>query len=144
MPVKLYGRSHPGPKTLQRFALVSSNVPLVLDVHSRASGGTMSAMSAESLHLTPPPWTSARLPGARSHNKGKVFPPRATHQANPYPPPPLPSYLACHLHTFLASSCRRTTNAIIGALLSFCHADFQLLITPLVLPWLDTGRLSNS
>ena len=41
----------------------------------------------ESLHLTPPPWTSARLPGAGSHNKEKVLPPRTTHQANPCPLP---------------------------------------------------------
>ena len=106
------------------------------------------------------PWTSARLPGAGSHNELKVRSRASSgtisaisaryllyglHTRQTLAPSPSSSfYLACHLHTFLASSCRRTTNAITGAPLSFCHAEFQLLITPLVLPWLDTGRLSNS
>ena len=77
--------------------------------------------------------------------KSKVSSPRAMHQANPCPLPllllPIP-HATC-IRSLLVV-CRRTTNAITGALLSFCHAEFQLLITPLVFPWFDTGRLSNS
>ena len=67
----------------------------------------MSAMSAESLHLTPPPWASARLPGAGSHNKEKARmpaaraqPPGAPHTAKstltaPSPPSPLRHAVKC-------------------------------------------------
>jgi hypothetical protein len=67
----------------------------------------MSAMSAKSLHLTPPPWASARLPGAGSHNKEKARmpaaraqPPGALHTAKltltaPSPPSPLRHAVKC-------------------------------------------------